>query len=299
MFTNVELKLNEIQGSVLGPALFSLFINDIVDCTKHCTIRLFADDTLLYTPVRSSSDICHLQEDLDRLSVWGHKNGMIFNATKSKIIIFGDSNRDPVDQPIYSLDNTPFTNCSTVKYLGLHLSNDMKWESHINYAIPKAMRILGLIKNTLHDAPVKIKLVAYTTLCRSLLEYGCEIWDPVSQTLTHKLEAVQNKAIRFIKNLKGREESVSGARSTLGLNTLKKARQARRINLFHKVFEHEELFPNLTNTLNDMTPTHSFNTRTTDKEHNLHSIVCNTNKFMQSFLLRTAQELRNGEIVAD
>ena len=75
------------QGGVLGPSWFLLYINDIVD-VEFCTIKLFADDTLLYTPINSLEDTFKLQKDLDNLPKWTIENGMSFNANKSNVISF-------------------------------------------------------------------------------------------------------------------------------------------------------------------------------------------------------------------
>jgi hypothetical protein len=84
------------QGSVLGPVLFLLFINDIVDPVEYCTIRLFADDTLMYLPVESQDDVVKFQKDLDNLAGWSMVNKMKFNVSKSNIIVFGkNTTHDP------------------------------------------------------------------------------------------------------------------------------------------------------------------------------------------------------------
>ena len=83
-----------------------------------------------------------------------------------------------------------------------------------------ALRVLGLIKHLLNDAAEKVKLIAYVTLCRPLLKYACEIWNPTTQTLITKPENIQSKVTRFVRNLKGRYVSVSSARVLLGLDTL-------------------------------------------------------------------------------
>ena len=67
----------------------------------------------------------------------------------------------------------------------------------------KAYKVFGLVKHTLYNAPIKVKLIAYKTLCRPLVEYACEAWDPHTKKLTEYLELFQNKAIRFILGLKG------------------------------------------------------------------------------------------------
>ena len=111
----------------------------------------------------------------------------------------------------------------------------MKWGCHIDYTTKNALEVLGLIKHVLYGAPERVRLLAYVTLCRPLLEYACEIWDPTTQFLITKLEDVQSKAIRYIKNLKGRSVSVTDSRVLLGLDTLQAIRKNKRIILFHTV----------------------------------------------------------------
>ena len=83
------------------------------------------------------------------------------------------------------------------------MTSNLKWGVHIEYTTQKAMKILGLIKYTLHDAPEKIKLLAYSTLCKPILEYASKVWDPSSKQLEQQIEAVKRKAVYFIiiKNL--------------------------------------------------------------------------------------------------
>ena len=104
-------------------------------------------------------------------------------------------------------------------------------------------------------------LLAYVTLCRPLLEYACEIWDPTTQFLITKLEDVQSKAIRYIKNLRERSVSITDSRVLLGLDTLQALRNNKRILLFHTILEHEPFFPGLLNILDQMRANHDFNTR--------------------------------------
>ena len=142
------------QGSVLGPALFTLFINDITKCIIHCTIRLFADDTLIYTTVHSGVDMANMQSDLDKLYRWSIENGLMFNALKSNVIAFGAKLDEPA--PKYHLNGQLLASVQSVKNLGVYLSYDMKWGCHIDYTTNKALRVLGLIKH----ASKKARLLA-------------------------------------------------------------------------------------------------------------------------------------------
>ena len=118
------------------------------------------------------------------------------------------------------------------------------------------MKVLGLIKHLLNDATEKVELIAYVTLCRPLLKYACEIWNPTTQTLITKPENIQSKVTRFVRNLKGRYVSVSSARVLLGLDTLQNDRRNKRMALFHTVLEHESFFPKLLNTFDQKKTNH-------------------------------------------
>ena len=127
-----------------------------------------------------------------------------------------------------------------------------------------------------------------------MLEYACEIWHSTALTLITKLEDIQSKVL--LKLLRGRYVSVSSARVLLEVDTLQNVRKSKIITLFHIVLEHETFFPNLLNTLNQMKTNHDFNTR---HANNFNSIVCNTNKFLHSFFIRTVRDLRVGANAVD
>ena len=91
---------------------------------------------------------------------------MSFNVSKSNVIAFG-RNSLPCQ---YKL--------GFVKYLGVFMTSNLKWDLHVNAVVNRATRILGLIRHTLFEAPTNIRLVAYKTLCRPLLEYASAAWDP-------------------------------------------------------------------------------------------------------------------------
>ena len=93
---------------------------------------------------------------------------MRFNATKSNMIIFGNS-ASSIHYD-YFLGGDPLKQCKSIKYLGVYLTNNLKWDMHIEYTTHKAIKALRLIKYTLHDAPQKIKLLAYNTLCKPILK---------------------------------------------------------------------------------------------------------------------------------
>ena len=278
------------QGSVLGPVLFLVYINDIVNCVEHANIKLFAEDTILYLPITSNNDVAHFQQDLDSLTRWASTWDMSFNVNKSQVILFTRS-RQTISQDYY-LCGALLTPTDNIKYLGININKDLTWSNHIHHLTAKANRILGLLRYTLYDAPLGVRLVAYTTLCRPLLEYASPAWDPHIKSLVYDLESVQNRAVRFICRLRGREVSVTSARNQLGLNTLANRRKEARLSMLLHILAYEDLFPSLIKFYNAMLPTNSHpNTRSRTANTAL-ATYSHTNAFQHSFLIRTTRELR-------
>ena len=132
--------------------------------------------------------------------------------------------------PQYSISDHILRCVDNTKYLGVVLQSDLKFKKHISDIMGSANRTLGCIKYTLHGAPEKAKLLAYTSLCRPKLEYADVLWDPSDNASIEDLELVQNKAVRFIKNIKGRR-GVTEARTSLGIQALQERRKAHRTSL--------------------------------------------------------------------
>ena len=124
------------------------------------------------------------------------------------------------EDPVYILGNEPLAIADTVKYRGVFLQRNMKWDTHINATINKASRVLGLLKHTLFDYPDNVKKLAYSTLCRPIIEYGADVWDPYTKDLITKLEVFQNKAIRFNLNTKARDTSMTDLKNNCGIELL-------------------------------------------------------------------------------
>jgi len=181
--------------------------------------------------------------------------------------------------------------------LGVIFSKELSWRNHIEYVVSKSIKMLGLLKCSLPNAPYNIKILAYKALVRPVLEYAGEVWDPHTKSHADQIEAVQSKAIRFIKNLKGWNHSVTHEKKVCGLEPLAKRRQAKRIAMFHCILSNANTFPSLTNTLNAMNnSSHTMNTRT---KFSYNSLACSSPIYWRSFLIRTSRELRTGAIVAD
>ena len=142
----------------------------------------------MFSALVDDASIASFQRDLNNLGDWATRWDMSFNTDKCSIIYFGRS-------PLIDITNIHYTLCGkllkvddNIKYLGIHITNNFKWETHINTTVSKGWRLLGLIKSSLWNAPVKVKRIAYLTLCRPLVEFASEVWDPHLKKDTYTIE---------------------------------------------------------------------------------------------------------------
>ena len=220
------------QGTVLGPLLFLVHINDLPDRVTS-SVRLFADDCLLYRIIKSIKDQEELQKDLKSLEKWAEDWGMQFNAKKCYILTIADKGK----HKFYELNSTILKNVNDNPYLGLILSKDLKWSTHIDTICKKASSTLGFIQRNLKRCPKVCKMTAYISLVRSTLEYGATIWDPYLEKDINKIEKIQRKAVRFICNdyRSKTPGSLTNMQSDLKLPDLKVRRKEKRLCFLYSI----------------------------------------------------------------
>ena len=196
------------QGSVLGPILFLIFINDLPKCV-NCPICLFADDSKIYCKVPRENNAKpeleraheNLQEDLHEIHRWAEKWKMSFNVNKCKIMHLGYGNT----KHEYNLNGTVLLETEAEKDLGVIIDNKLKFEQHIKGIVAKANRMIGLIKISFESIDKEMFLNLYKTLIRPLLEYCVQVWSPHYGKDITLLENVQRRATRIVKKAKDLE----------------------------------------------------------------------------------------------
>ena len=221
------------QGTVLGPALFLLYINDLPESVSS-RVRLFADDAILYRTVNSQDDSFALQRDLEGLEEWERSWRMDFNPSKCSVISFTRS-RSP-DTYSYDLHGERLQRVSSAKYLGVMLSSNLSWTEHVNDVVSKANRALGMVRRNLKVAPREVKAQAYTSLVRPHLEYCSTVWDPHTAQDTQRLEAVQRRAARFTCRQYQYTSSPSEMMTRLGWTSLAERREQARLIMLFKMY---------------------------------------------------------------
>lgn len=183
------------QGSLLGPLIFILFINDVCDHLCSCKL-LYADDLKIYRIVKSVLDCCALQSDIDRLTSWCRMNGMQTNPSKCKVITY-TRKHEPIRFE-YSMDSAMLQRVYSIKDLGITLDSKLKFNEHISKTIAKANSMLGFLRRNTADFDDIYALKAlYCSLVRSGLEYGVQIWAPYRGVHELRIENVQKRFVRF------------------------------------------------------------------------------------------------------
>ena len=187
------------QGSVLGPLLFLIFINDITHVIRRCNIRLFADDTCLFIEVDEPTEAADiLNQNLQQIQEWADKWLVSFSPPKTKELLI--SNKAPRDHPPLVLNNERITRVKHHKHLGIYLSDNLGWKKHAEETANKANRCLGILR------PLKFILdrasleTLYKSFVRPILEYADIVWDAPD---AHRhgldiLERVQTEAARIV-----------------------------------------------------------------------------------------------------
>ena len=220
------------QGTVLGSLLFLLYVNDLPDNLKS-SIRLFADDALLYGVISNENDGDQLQEDLKQLEAWQNTWQMSFNPSKCKTICIS-TKRDP-PQKKYVFCGVELEKVDSISYLGVILNDNLKWSKHVQSTTGKASKVLGMMKRNLWNCPKRVRETAYTAIVRPKLEYASSAWDPYHQKDIDSLERVQRKAARFCCNNYQPTASVTAMIQDLGWKTLESRRTMTRLTLLYKM----------------------------------------------------------------
>lgn len=192
------------QGSILGPLLFVLFINDMFSCISlETNIALYADDTKIWRKINMFNDHFGLQDDINNLYDWSVKNKMVFHPNKCKALSV-TMQRNVLDNLpfnifIYELNGTLIDYVQSQSDLGVKINTKLTWGPHLDDLISKANSRLGLLKRTCHFSNDKRqKRAFYLAMVRSIFEHCSPVWSPQYATHILKCEIVQKRAIKWI-----------------------------------------------------------------------------------------------------
>ena len=186
------------QGSILGPLLFLVYINDLPLQTSAKSI-LFADDTTVYVSGKNVDDLFNsMNSALSSLADWFCSNSLSLNINKSNYMFFTRVKGNVLIKKKLYIGNDPLSRVFSVKFLGVHLDDKLEWSKHLSFVKTKlasGLYVLNRLKNTL---PLCIKQTLYFTLFQPYLTYGNVLWGSALSKYTKSLFSMQKKAIRSI-----------------------------------------------------------------------------------------------------
>ena len=187
------------QGSVLGPLLFLLYINDLNAAISHSETIHFADDTSLVLANKSLKQLeVNMNNDLRNLSDWLKANKISLNADKTELLIFRHPNKKLSDTLELKIDEKYLHPSEYVKYLGLYIDSHLNWKYHIDNLAAKLTRATGMLSKIRHYIPPDLLTSIYYGIFSAHLTYGSQVWCQGNNTNVNRITKLQNRAIRII-----------------------------------------------------------------------------------------------------
>jgi len=187
-----------VQGSVIGPILFLIFINDI-DCIMHEDTKLykFADDSKFGRRIRTPTDAAILQADLDGIVLWAKRNGMCLHPEKTTVMHFGHNN--PRHQ--YTIDGAVITTSDCSKDLGVDINIKCTPRDHVTAVAKKANCVLGQLRRVTVCRSKEMVMKTYKIYVRPILESAVQVWSPWLSCDIEHLEKVQRRATKLVSGI--------------------------------------------------------------------------------------------------
>ncbi|MCG7883757.1 MAG: reverse transcriptase family protein [Candidatus Thiodiazotropha endolucinida] len=273
------IKAGVPQGSILGPLLFLLYINDVVQNVQSC-IKLFADDTSLYIIVDNPINAAMLlNSDLETIHKWAETWLVKFNPSKSESLLVSrktNINRHP---PLV-MNNEYINEVTHHKHLGIFLSNDGTWHEHINYITSKAWQRIYIVRKLKFLLDRDSLNAAYISFIRPVLEYADIVWDNCTQYEIDLIEKIQIEAARIVTGAT-RLASFELLYRETGWEPLYKRRYKHKMFQFYKMYS--GLSPTYLTTLVPLTVenTSTYNLR---GSQNFRPLLTRTQLYYKSFL---------------
>lgn len=184
------------QGSVLGPLLFNLFINDIVS-ELSCSSLLYADDMKLFCSIKSFEDCCNLQNNLNNIQIWCFNNGLQLNIDKCNVVSY-TRKTDKITFD-YSIDGHILRRETICKDLGVTFDYQLSFKDHLQSISKSGLQNLGFIMRNSHDfSDVNTLFILFNALVRPKIEYASAVWSPHYDVHINTLESLLRKFLKFL-----------------------------------------------------------------------------------------------------
>ena len=189
------------QGSILGPLLFLVYMNDVVHHMKHAKPILFADDSNLIFEHENLSHLTKIiNDELKQVSNWFHLNKLSLNIEKTKYIVFRTPTKKSVNTNRIVLNGTPIEKVREIKFLGVYIDELLNWKHHITTKSNQIAKSLGIINRIKNFVPLSTRKTLYHSLILPHLSYGILAWGNTCSKEIKHMKILQKRAVRFIAN---------------------------------------------------------------------------------------------------
>lgn len=204
----LEIECGVPQGSILGPTLFLIYINDLIKFSNIFTPLLFADDTnLFFTSKNLNNNISLINDSLANVQDWCNANKLTLNIEKTNfIIIKNPQNHFQLANKI-TLNNSPISQAESIKFLGIIIDTKLNWSKHIDSLRSQLHKSLGLIYLASSFLPTHILILLYNSLINSKIIYCLEAWGNAPTTYLNKIYLIQKRLVRIIYRKNPHEHS--------------------------------------------------------------------------------------------
>ena len=185
------------QGSVLGPLLFILYINDICYVSKLLQLILFADDTNLFRSSDNLQNLCNeIGTELCKLNIWFKVNKLSLNVAKANFIVF--SGRKKAENARIAIENNDIERVSYTNFLGVMIDEKLTWKQHITNLKVKLSKCIAVLYKCKRDLETASLRILYCSFFLPYLNYCCEVWGTSYKCTTYCITILQKRAIRLV-----------------------------------------------------------------------------------------------------
>ena len=254
------------QGSVLGPLLFLIYVNDISESSKLSTFLMFADDTNLFHSHKNLATLSQIaNQELGKVANWLGANKLSLNVNKTQYIIFKAKNKKISHNIEIQINNQIIEQVNSTKFLGLIMDKELTWKQHIKMVETKISKILGILVRVRRCISLTTLKTIYNALIYPHMTYCNILWASTYETKINGIYKIQKKIIRIMTFSKYRQESRPLFQSLGFLNIYE-------LNFYLiAIFVHSYLHGNLPSVFKDYFSTndtiHTYNTRSSRKLH--------------------------------